>query len=136
MIDDIVDEIKRKSKDRLANKVGCEPANENVQAKEDKKKDKTKEEIEAYKMKMIAKEEEMYLGKRTRKRKQKKSCVHDLENKKPVSRRRKAKKEEVEQVSVVKPKMLQPIQPLFLLHIPGLAKGDGIVICLAHGVEQ
>ena len=135
MIDDVVDEIKRKSNERLVNKVGCEPANENAQAKENKKKAKTKEEIEAYKKKMIAKEEEMYLGKRTRKSRKKK-CVHDLENKKPVSRRRKAKKEEVEQVSVVKPKMLQPIQPLFLLHIPGLAKGDGIVICLAHGVEQ
>lgn len=46
----------------------------------------------------------------------------------PVQRRSK--------VDPQRPRVLQPMEPLYLLKIPGLPKGDCIAICYVRGEEQ
>ena len=113
------------------------------------KKAMTKAEIEAYKKKMMEREEARYLGKESKysrkhvknvkKMKPKESkpskytAKHDAKQKKekknyPDNAVTKIAKSDV-------PRMLQPLEPLYLLRIPGLPKGDCLAICYARGAD-
>ena len=118
------------------------------------KREKTKAEIEAYRQKMMEKEEARYLGKVASgiiKRKKTSQQNPKAENKPVQKAKPKAKSKakskaprKVQKVQkaekaekVVKapkmPKILKPLVPLYLLRIPGLPKGDCIAICYAEG---
>ena len=116
------------------------------------KREKTKAEIEAYRQKMMEKEEARYLGKVASgiiKRK-KTSQQKPKAEKKPVQKKVKVKSKAPRKVQKVQkaekadkaekvvkapkmPKILKPLVPLYLLRIPGLPKGDCIAICYAEG---
>lgn len=114
------------------------------------KKEMTKAEIEAYKQKMIEKEEARYLGKQAKKAKKAKKAKSEkpakpvkpvklVKKAKEVQKVQKSKKEQKVQkppVQTVKmPKVLKPLVPLYLLRIPGLPKGDCLAICYAEGAD-
>lgn len=113
------------------------------------KKAMTKAEIEAYKQKMMEKEEARYLGKESNgSRKQVKKVKHmkQKESKPSKSNAKQDAKQKKEQKkapdkAVSKrakaeiPRMLQPLEPLYLLRIPGLPKGDCLAICYARGAD-
>lgn len=112
-------------------------------------KHKTKEEIEAYRQKKMAEEEARYLGKQPKKRekaeKAGKAGKTRADGPKPRKEPEAKTEEKVQKVQKVQkaplkmlemPKMMKPLVPLYLLHIPGLPKGDGIVICYAEGVGE
>lgn len=107
------------------------------------KKAMTKAEIEAYRQKMMEREEARYLGNQPKKREKRgKSMITRADAQKPLKESDGKSEEKVKKVkkgfeNVMKmPKMMKPLVPLYLLHIPGLPKGDGIVICYAEGVQQ
>ena len=109
---------------------------ENPPRKKREKKPMTKAEIEAYRQKMMEKEEARYLGKsaigaagRNPKGKKAKKSAKKRKQRKAVDNDKPVKKSRM-------PKMLQPLQPLYLLKIPGLPKGDCIAICYARGAGQ
>ena len=135
MIKEITDQMRKDAEARLANKTGNDAEDKrDVAAPKERRKDKpkTKAEIEAYRQKMIEKEEAMYLRKRDS---PKKPEAQD----RPKVRRKKRNDDGKAQdrVRVPKtPKMLEPLQILYLLKIPGMPKGDCIAICLAHGAES
>lgn len=113
------------------------------------KKEMTKAEIEAYKQKMMEKEEARYLGKPTKSAKKAKKAKPSKPEKpakpaksakktKKVQKVQKSKKEQKVQkpVQTAKmPKILKPLVPLYLLRIPGLPKGDCLAICYAEGAD-
>ena len=111
------------------------------------KKEMTKAEIEAYKQKMMEKEEARYLGKPAKKAKKSKSSKPEKPEKKAKSEKKakkvqkvqKSKKEQKVQKPPVQtakmPKILKPLVPLYLLRIPGLPKGDCLAICYAEGAD-
>lgn len=111
------------------------------------KKEMTKAEIEAYKQKMMEKEEARYLGKpaksakKAKKAKSSKPAKSEKKAKKPkkVQKVQKSKKEQKIQKPPVQtakmPKILKPLVPLYLLRIPGLPKGDCLAICYAEGAD-
>lgn len=108
-------------------------------------KPQTKEEIEAYREKKMREEEARYLRaakkesgeikeepkKEVEVKRKRKEIKKVNEEQKPKKRRRRRTHECVVDVPR-QPKMLQPLQPLYLLKIPGLPKGSCIAICLAH----
>lgn len=112
------------------------------------KKAMTKAEIEAYRQKMMEREEARYLGKQLKPKKSEKSGKSGktrTDGPKPRKESGAKTEEKVQKVKKVHktpskmmemPKMLKPLVPLYLLHIPGLPKGDGIVICYAEGIQQ
>lgn len=118
------------------------------------KKAMTKAEIEAYRQKMMEREEARYLGKQPKPKKSEKAGKSGKSGKtstdgpKPRKESGAKTEEKVQKVKKVQksqkdpskmmemPKMLKPLVPLYLLHIPGLPKGDGIVICYAEGIQQ
>ena len=114
------------------------------------KKEMTKAEIEAFKQKMMEKEEARYLGKpakSSKKAKKAKSSKPEKPEKKAKSEKKakkvqkvqKSKKEQKVQKPPVQaakmPKILKPLVPLYLLRIPGLPKGDCLAICYAEGAD-
>ena len=111
------------------------------------KKEMTKAEIEAYKQKMMEKEEARYLGKPAKKAKKSKKAKpakteKPVKKTKKVQKVQKSKKEQKVQkvqkppVQAAKmPKILKPLVPLYLLRIPGLPKGDCLAICYAEGAD-
>ena len=111
------------------------------------KKEMTKAEIEAYKQKMMEKEEARYLGKPAKKAKSSKPAKSEKPEKsekkakkpKKVQKVQKSKKEQKVQKPPVQtakmPKILKPLVPLYLLRIPGLPKGDCLAICYAEGAD-
>lgn len=106
-----------------------------------KERKMTKAEREAFRARKMREEEERYLGKSSKKAKPRK-----------VLREQELSPQQVRQaVELIhpnpnpprtspceprRPKMLEPLQPLYLLKIPGLPKGDCLAICLAHGSDQ
>ena len=147
-IEDIKNEIIR------SHQVPVPDSNQEKPSKKPKgeKKAMTKAEIEAYRQKMMEREEARYLGKQSKKRekaeksgKSGKSGKTRTNGPKPRKESGAKTEEKVQKVQKVQkaqskmlemPKMLKPLVPLYLLHIPGLPKGDGIVICYAEGVGE
>lgn len=146
---EIIKELKESS-----GKVLPEPAKDKAEPAKSGKH-KTKEEIEAYRQKKMAEEEARYLGKQPKKREKaekaekvgktrtegpkprKESEAKTGEKVQKVKRAQKVEKvRKVPSKMLEMPKMLKPLVPLYLLHIPGLPKGDGIVICYAEGVGE
>lgn len=120
------------------------------------KKEMMKAEIEAYKQKMMEKEEARYLGKPAKSEKKAKKAksskpAKPAKSEKPEKPEKKAKKtKKVQKVQKSKkeqkvqkppvqtakmPKILKPLVPLYLLRIPGLPKGDCLAICYAEGAD-
>ena len=114
------------------------------------KKEMTKAEIEAFKQKMMEKEEARYLGKQAKSAKKSKKAKSSKPAKtekpakpaKSVKKTKKVQKSKKEQkvqkppVQAAKmPKILKPLVPLYLLRIPGLPKGDCLAICYAEGAD-
>lgn len=115
------------------------------------KREKTKAEIEAYRQKMMEKEEARYLGKvasgiikrkkpsqqnpKAEKNPAQKKVKSKAKSKAPQKVQKVQKAEKAEKVvkSPKMPKILKPLVPLYLLRIPGLPKGDCIAICYAEG---
>lgn len=107
------------------------------------KKAMTKAEIEAYRQKMMEREEARYLGKQPKPKKAEKAGKSGKTKASGLKSQKESVAKTEEKVQKVKkgvenvmkmPKMMKPLIPLYLLHIPGLPKGDGIVICYAEGV--
>ena len=89
----------------------------------------TKAEIEAYRQKMMEKEEARYLGKMPNASKPKANRYDKKKTRcEKTETKTKSRKAKV-------PKMLQPLEPLYLLQIPGLPKGDCLAICYARGAD-
>lgn len=109
-------------------------------AQKAKKKERkmTKAELEAFRARKMREEEERYLGKQSKKAKPQKA--------KAAARTDLPIPEQVRQAVEIayanpnpprepnRPKMLEPLQPLYLLKIPGMPKGDCLAVCLVHGV--
>lgn len=137
-LNEVLDEI------RASRKTGDEDAaGKPVRTKRTPTKDRqmTKAEREAFRARKMREEEERYLGKSSKKEKPRK-VLHEQELSPQQVR------QEVELThpnpnpprtppcEPRRPKMLEPLQPLYLLKIPGLPKGDCLAICLAHGSDQ
>ena len=137
-LNEVLDEI------RASRKTGAADAVEKpVRAKRTPAKDRpmTKAEREAFRTRKMREEEERYLGKPSKKAKPRK-----------VPREQELSPNQICQMVELmhanpnpprtppydtrRPKMLEPLQPLYLLKIPGLPKGDCLAICLAHGADQ
>ena len=113
------------------------------------KKAMTKAEIEAYKQKMMEREEARYLGKELNGSRKRVKNVKKMKPEDPKPSKRSAKHDENQKnekknctakavAKMVKsdvPRMLQPLEPLYLLRIPGLPKGDCLAICYARGAD-
>ena len=113
------------------------------------KKAMTKAEIEAYKQKMMEREEARYLGKELNGSRKRVKNVKKMKPEDPKPSKRSAKHDEKQKnekknctdkavAKMVKsevPRMLQPLEPLYLLRIPGLPKGDCLAICYARGAD-
>ena len=99
--------------------------------KKREKKPMTKAEIEAYRQRKMREEEERYLGKPTKKAKKEKRSTPRNE----TVRRAEPEKAKIPQESMKRPRMLEPLRPLYLLKIPGLPRGDCVAVCLVHGAD-
>ena len=160
MLDEVKREIMMRHTPDVPERQADSPQQETRRAKA--QKPKTKEEIEAYRRRMIAKEEAAYIKKMgldpksgsaaTAEKKEKKQ---GKEPKKDPAREegqpaRPKKQRECQETArqeprlpnasqelkaMKMPKMMKPLVPLYLLHIPGLPKGDGLLVCYAQGVE-
>lgn len=137
-LNEVLDEIRASRKTG-----GADAAEKPVRSKRTPAKDRqmTKAEREAFRTRKMREEEERYLGKPSKKAKTRK-----------VTREQELSPQQVRQaVELIHPnpnpprtppceprcpKMLEPLQPLYLLKIPGLPKGDCLAICLAHGADQ
>ena len=137
-LNEVLDEIRASRKTG-----GADAAEKPVRAKRTPAKDRqmTKAEREAFRTRKMREEEERYLGKPSKKAKTRK-----------VTREQELSPQQVRQAVELmhanpnpprtlpyenrRPKMLEPLQPLYLLKIPGLPKGDCLAICLAHGADQ
>lgn len=147
-IEDIKNEIIQRHQVRVPNQEPTKPKkSDNPDDKpKGKKKAMTKAEIEAYKQKMIEREEARYLGKESndsrkqvKKVKQKEPKPSKSESKQDAKQKKELKKAPDKAVpkraKAEMPRMLQPLEPLYLLRIPGLPKGDCIAICYARGAD-
>ena len=137
-LNEVLDEIRASRKTS-----GADAAEKPVRAKRTPAKDRqmTKAEREAFRTRKMMEEEERYLGKLSKKAKPRKVpreqelspnqiCqMVDLMHANPNPPRTQPRDPQ-------RPKMLEPLQPLYLLKIPGLPKGDCLAICLAHGADQ
>lgn len=145
-IEDIKNEIIQRHQVQIPNQEPEKPEKPDKRTKGEKKA-MTKAEIEAYKQKMMEREEARYLGnesKDPRKRVKQVEQVNPKESKPHKSNARQSAKQKKEQKKVPDkdvqkrskaemPMMLQPLEPLYLLRIPGLPKGDCLAICYARG---
>ena len=123
--------------------VSVDAAEKPVRTKRTPTKDRqmTKAEREAFRARKMREEEERYLGKSSKKEKPRK-VLHEQE----LSLQQVRQAVELTHPNPNpprtppcdprRPKMLEPLQPLYLLKIPGLPKGDCLAICLAHGSDQ
>ena len=93
------------------------------------KKPMTKEEIEAYRQKMMEREEAWYLGKSA------KPAKPSAKRKAKPRKKAESEKAKPKKVKVKMPKTLQPMEPLCLLRVPGLPKGDCLAIYYARGAD-
>jgi hypothetical protein len=138
VIEDIKNEIIRSHKVPVSNQ-----KHESDKKPKSKKKAMTKAEIEAYKQKMIEREESRYLGKASKDSKGSRKCVKQASQVKPKEQNKsnnsKQKKapdnSSTKRANTDMPRILQPLEPLYLLRIPGLPKGDCLAICYARGVD-
>lgn len=144
-IEDIKNEIIR------SHQVPVPESNQEKTSKKPKgeKKAMTKAEIEAYRQKMMEREEARYLGKESkgsRKQVKKVKQMKQKESKPSKSNAKKDAKQKKEQkkapdkavpkrAKAEMPRILQPLEPLYLLRIPGLPKGDCLAICYARGAD-
>ena len=140
-IEDIKNEIVR------SHQVPVPDSNQEKPSKKPKgeKKAMTKAEIEAYRQKMMEREEARYLGKESKdprkrvkqvkqvKPKEKPHKSNAKQDAKQNKEQKKAPDKAVPKRANAKmPRMLQPLEPLYLLRIPGLPKGDCLAICYAR----
>lgn len=126
----LIDEVKKEIVQR--NTAVSVPKDEVVPQKRRQRKspeDMTPEEREKYRMKKIQEEEARCLGAQKAR-----AAVQD-KAKKPKPVKENIQKPSPKGNGVAMPKMLQPLQPLYIFKVPGLPKGDALVVCLAHGVE-
>lgn len=109
------------------------------------KKIQTPEEREAYRQKMIAREEARMLAKAGQAQEKasgkptaSKAKAKKPSAKKPTARKSKRRKpsRETSRATVRTPKAIGPLEPLYILQIPGLPKGDRIVVCYAKGAGE
>ena len=147
-LDEVFDEIRQRAAEKYGNKVGHDvqegPKPDGSQKPRRRGRPKTKDEVEAYRQKKMAEEEARYLkvdGKnedrprRGRKPAKAKAAAQEAKPVEPASGNR-SKTDVPARPKAKTPKMLQPMEVLYLLKIPGLPKGDCIAICLAHGAES
>ena len=115
-------------------------------SKERKKAMPTKQEREARRAKMIEEEERRILksmGKDGAVKKKRKGATTGKaddpgKSAKPKATPKRAESEAVDATKAARPKsprILQPLEPLYLLRIPGLPKGDCLAICYARGAD-
>ena len=126
MLSEVIEEIKEGVKKRSVS-----PEDTPGKKKSGGRQQMTKAEIAAYRERKILEEEAKYLKEKAVKKKVAKDRTEEPADKPVKRRRRKAVVSEPET-----PKMLSPLQPLYLLKIPGLPDGDCIAICLAKGACQ
>ena len=153
-IEDIKNEIIQRHQVPVPNQEPEKTENPEKPDKPDKKpkgekKAMTKAEIEAYKQKMMEMEEARYLGKESKGSRKQVKKFKKVKNKEPKPSKSDSKqdaKQKKEQKKVPDnavpkrtkaemPRMLQPLEPLYLLRIPGLPKGDCLAICYARGTD-
>ena len=137
-LNEVLDEIRA-----LRKTGGADDAEKLVRTNRTPTKDRqmTNAEREAFRERKMREEEERYLGKLSKKAKPRKVPREQELSPKQV-------RQEVELMHAnpnpkrtqtydpKRPKMLEPLQTLYLLKIPGLPKGDCLAICLAHGADQ
>ena len=137
-LNEVLDEI------RVSRKIGgTNAAEKTVRAKRTPTKERqmTKAEREAFRTRKMREEEERYLGKPSKKAKPRK-VPHEQELSPQQVRQdvelmhANPNPPQTSPYEPRRPKMLEPLQPLYLLKIPGLPKGDCLAICLAHGANQ
>jgi len=147
-IEDIKNEIIQRHQVPVPNQEPANPENPDKKPKGEKKA-MTKAEIEAYKQKMMEREEARYLGKeskgsrkqvkKVKKVKQKEPKPSKSDSKQDAKQKKEQKKAPDKAVpkraNAEMPRMLQPLEPLYLLRIPGLPKGDCLAICYARGAD-
>lgn len=147
-IEDIKNEIIQRHQVPVPNQEPEKPEKPDKKPKGEKKA-MTKAEIEAYKQKMMEKEEARYLGKeskgsrkqvrKVKKVKQKEPKPSKSDSKQDAKQKKEQKKAPDKAVpkraKAEMPRMLQPLEPLYLLRIPGLPKGDCLAICYARGAD-
>ena len=151
VIEDIKNEIIQRHQVTVPNQEHEKPENQDKTDKKQngEKKAMTKAEIEAYKQKMIEREEARYLGnesncsrkqvKKVKKVKQKEQNPYKSDSKQDSKKKKEQKKVPYKAVpkraNAEMPRMLQPLEPLYLLRIPGLPNGDCLAICYASGTD-
>lgn len=95
---------------------------------------KTKEEIEAYRQKMMEKEEAMYLG-TEKKRRRRRVCKEERADEQEQPKKKRRKRKCVQQVDGLTqasvPDAIGPMVPLYILKVPGLPDGECLVLCRA-----
>ena len=147
-IEDIKNEIIQRHQVQIPNQEPEKPEKPDKRTKGEKKA-MTKAEIEAYKQKMMEREEARYLGKELNGSRKRVKNMKKMKPEDPKPSKRSAKHDEKQKnekkncsdkavAKMVKsevPKMLQPLEPLYLLRIPGLPKGDCLAICYARGAD-
>ena len=150
-IEDIKNEIIQRHQVPVPNQEPVKPEKPDKKPKGEKKA-MTKAEIEAYKQKMMEREEARYLGKESngsRKQVKKVKKVKQMKQKEPKPSKSDSKQDAKQKKEQKKapdkavqkrakaemPRMLQPLEPLYLLRIPGLPKGDCLAICYARGAD-
>ena len=142
LIDEVKGEIMQRHEKAVEQRIG--PKEQNAQEAPAEKprrrrrkniENMTKEEVEEYKRKMMEQEEARYLGSHKKARgRLRKQNPEQAQKSDSVLVAPKVQKEPKARQSRT-PRMLQPLEPLYILKVPGLPKGDAIVICLTHGVE-
>lgn len=147
-IEDIKNEIVRSHQVLVPNQEPAKPEKPDKKPKGEKKA-MTKAEIEAYKQKMMEREEARYLGKESNGSRKQVKKVKKVKQKEPKpsksdsKQNAKQKKEQkkapdkaaLKRAKAEMPRMLQLLEPLYLLRIPGLPKGDCLAICYARGAD-
>ena len=144
-IEDIKNEIIQRHQVPVPNQEPAKPEKPDKKPKGEKKA-MTKAEIEAYKQKMMEREEARYLGKESngsrkqvKKVKQKEPKPSKSDSKQDAKQKKEQKKAPdkaaPKRAKAEMPRMLQPLEPLYLLRIPGLPKGDCLAICYARGAD-
>lgn len=125
---EVIDEVRQ----RIRSKDDGQPEQKKNEPETGKRKRRTKEEIEAYRQRKMREEEERYLGEQAEPKKQAKAKKENAKPSEDPRPRNKAKKQAAPSI----PKMLGPLEPLYLLRIPGLPKGDCVAICIVHGAGE
>jgi hypothetical protein len=147
-IDDIKKEIVQRHQVPISNNESKKHENSDKKPKGEKKT-MTKAEIEAYKKKMMEREEARYLDKESKVLKDSRKSAKQVKpkasnpcksNAKQNPNQKKELKKAPEKAVLKKakaeiPRILQPLEPLYLLRIPGLPKGDCLAICYARGAD-